>query len=228
MKLNWETKIAENFWLKDASATFDRKEQLWKQMALNLGHNNGVSSWWKAAAIILVVISIGAVAGAVYRTNSLNNTNKNLQNENYELLLLIDSLQTIKPEGFTDTITVEKKVIVYRNVLKYQERKENTPMKTMEDSNETAQLNSKIELKNLQLKQVKDSLKMAKTRIEELELIALKSKEENLTVFKLKPEKAQEQLQPAEIKANPKMKLQLLKIQNDNIKFDSNSTLLKK
>lgn len=228
MKLNWETKITEIFRQIDASTTFDRKEQLWKQMALNLGHKNGIYSWWKMAAIILVVVSIATVAAAVYRTETLNTKNKNLQNKNVELHLIIDSLQTIKPEKITDTVTVEKRVIVYRNVVKYQEHIENTPTKTIENSNGTAQLNSKLELKNLQLKAVKDSLKMTKNRIEELEIIALKSKEENLTGFQIKPEKAQEQLQPAEIKANPKMKLQLLKIENNNIQFDTNSTLLKK
>ena len=144
MKLNWETKIAELFRQKDASTTFDRKEQLWQQITLNMSNKRGVSAWWKAAAIILVVISIGTVASAVYRTKTLNNTNKNLQNENVELHQLIHSFESSKPEKITDTVTVEKKVIVYRDVVKYLERKENTPTQISENLNEIAQLHSKL------------------------------------------------------------------------------------
>jgi len=89
-------------------------------------------------------------------------------------------------------------------------------------------LNEILKNTSSELQFTRDSLKIAFANIEKLMNRNINEPDYKGPNFKLKTERVKDQLQTEQMESSPKMKVQLFKIQDSNMKFDMNSTLLKK
>ena len=227
MENHLEHKIKEAFKKKDDSMSFSGKEKLWNSISNELVHSNGVASFWRIAAIILALVAFGSVFGAVSIFQNSAKNSQEIQTKNEILQKEIDSLLNVKPELLKETVIVEREKIVYRDA-KPPKEKATFKVNTSDDfKNEIVRLKSKLEQADYAMKIVKDSLELARNELSKFKSLDQEKQDEITHLFELKSERVKDQMQPVKSDEAPKMKLQILKLQ-DNIKHETGSTLLKK
>lgn len=226
MEQQWEHKIKNTYQTQDANASFARKEELWLRIAD--GREKGVAAFWRIAAIFFAILLFGGVFASPGILNKHKLERQLLENKNRKLDLVVDSLLNVQPEKVTEIKLVETKKIVYKTV---------EVLKPSPDFNETKNDKLVLENKNLssdilqlkkQLELKNDSLLIARNDSQTQKNETLEPPKPKDYSFKLKAEKVPDRLKSDLIKTNPELKLQLFNSQKNNIKFDTNSTLLRK
>ncbi len=222
-----EDRIAEAYRKKDGAYSYKNKEELWQRISQQTT-KKGVAAFWRVAAIFLALIAFGGAFAAisVYKTGEKNVAEWEIKNRQLESI--VDSLKNVIPEKITEVQIVEKEKIVYRDLIKTSETNANysAAFKAME--NKVIQLTKNLNETNLELKEKQDRLEMALLQIETLNARNEKQQAEQIKDFRLKPERVKDQMKELKTEPSPKMKLQLLKVPNQNINYDLNSSLLKK
>jgi len=232
MEKHLEHKITEAYCKKDASASYPQKKELWIRISNAQKSKSGVSGLGRVAAVFLAVFFItGAFAGILIVKNNMNQLAQ-FEKSNYELRVIVDSLQNISPQTKTEIKYIEKEVQVFVPV-------ENEVAKNKDDKEQLLTLKQE----NIQLKKqfkIETGIWKNKTDSLTLELAVLNNtlkeksnaqKTENnppSNVFELKTEKYEMPLQQTTPSANPKMKLQLFTDPNEKTNFDMNTTIFKK
>ncbi len=221
-----ENRIAEAFHNKDSVSSYKRKDELWQRIAL-LSGKKGVAVFWKVAAVILALITFGGAFAAISIFENGKEKLAESELKNRQLECVIDSFQNVVPEKITEVKIIEKEKIVYRDVFKTIEKNQNSTaeLKVLED--EVVRLTNLLSRANLELQKSRDSLDFALTDLANLSKVKSRTPEEATEDFRLKPERVKDQMQGIKTEPSPKMKLQLLKVPNENIKYNSNSSLLK-
>lgn len=222
-----ENRIAEAYRKKDEAYSYKNKEELWQRISQQTT-KKGVAAFWRVAAIFLALIAFGGAFAAisVYKTGEKNVAEWEMKNRQLESI--VDSLQNLVPEKITEVQIVEKEKIVYRDVIKTIETNVNYSAAFTAMENEVVLLTKKLNETNLALKEKQDRLELAFLEIEALNSRLEKEQEEQIKEFRLKPERVKDQMKELKTEPSPKMKLQLLKVPNENINYDLNSSLLKK
>jgi len=229
MEMQWEHKVKEAFQKRDENFPFNNKDNLWQRISEVLNRKRVVPAFWRVAAIVLALLSIGGAFAGISHIQTQNDKLVKKENQNRGLQIYIDSLNNIKPQVITEVSVVEKEKIVYQEVEKIVYRSSDTT-ETQNTNLELKinQLQEELLLAYQQLQLTKDSLHFALTSAEEPAIRSNMVSGVSRPVFSLKTEKVKEQMYPVKTEVSPKMKLQLLKIQENNVKYDINSTLLKK
>lgn len=228
MEKRLEHKIKEAFQKKDQNFIYKNKEKLWTTISGRLNRRSGVAPFWRIAAVILALLSFGVVFGSAIIIQNNSNNRIVLENRNQFLLQTIDSLLLVKPEIIVETKWREKEKTVYRDVVLNVPDDSISKAKIELLETENSGLRNQLLNTKSTLTETKNNLDLALAKLADLNELENKTAETETSKFKLKTEMVKEQMQPVKTDANPKMKFKILKIQNDNIKFDTNSTLLKK
>lgn len=227
MEQQLENRIAKAFHKKDSAYSYKKKDELWQRIVL-LSGKKGVAAFWRVAAVILALITFGGAFAAI--TVFENGKNKLTESEkiNQQLEFVIDSLKNVVPEKIIEEKIIEKEKIVYRDVIK---TFENTIDKSAGQNilkDEVDQLTDLLKKTNLELKVTRDSLDFAMIEIGNLNTIRTQTRVEPTKDFRIKPERVKDQMQEIITEPSPKMKLQLFKVPNENVKYNPNATFLKK
>jgi hypothetical protein len=228
MEKQWEHKIKEAFQKKDESFTYEKKEELWNRISGYVGQTKGVATFWRVAAIFLALIAFSGSFAAFSTYQKQFEKIETVEAQNSKLKFIVDSSQNIEPEIITEIKFIEKEKIVYREVEQSSTGNNDSEIQIKNLENKIFQLNQVIESTSFELQTTRDSLDFAYAEMENSKTDSKNKTEIKTSNFKLKTERVQNQLQPVIIESPPKMKVQLLKIQDSNINFDMNSTLLKK
>lgn len=223
MEKQLEHKIKQAFQKKDANVSYNKKDELWERISKETAQSKGVAIFWRVAAIFLVLVSVSGLFAAVVVFNNQNKKLTEIENRNIKLQQVADSLLNIKPEKITEIQIVEKEKLVYKEVLVPVENKQTYDIEIVNLENEIEKLNDQLLLSKQNLQLTKDSLLFAREESKKQHI-----PEKKKPNFQLKPEKVKDKNQPNLIEQSPKMKLQIFKNQSNNMKFDTNSTLLKK
>jgi hypothetical protein len=136
-------------------------------------------------------------------------------------------LQNTEPVVITETQFIEKEKIVYREIQNLPKAEEKE-QKISELQNDNLQLREQITAVYNELKMVRDSLRLIRIDLERKPEFTQTITEHDEQKFTLKTERVKEQLQPVSSELAPPVRVQLLKIQDKNIRYETNSTLLKK
>ena len=227
MEMQWEHKIKEAFHKRDENSSFKNKDNLWKRISENIGKSKGIPVFWRAAAIVLAFLFMGGAFASITRMNEQKNKLAESRNTNRQLHLIIDSLQNTEPVVVTETQFIEKEKIVYREIQSLPKAEEKE-QKINELQNDNLQLREQITAAYNDLKTVRDSLRMIRIDLESKPKFTQTITEHDEQRFTLKTERVKEQLQPVSSELAPPLRVQLLKIQDKNIRYETNSTLLKK
>ena len=228
MEKQWEHKIKEAFQKKDESFKYEKKDELWNRISGYVGQTKGVATFWRVAAIFLALIAFSGTFAAISIYQKQFEKIEIVETQNSKLKCIVDSLQNIEPEKITEIKYIEKEKIVYREIEQSSMENNDSEIQIINLENKILQLNEVLESTSNELQITRDSLNFAYAELQNSKTDRKNKTELKTSNFKLKIERVQEQLQPAIIESSPKMKVQLFKIQDNNIKFDMNSTLLKK
>lgn len=117
---------------------------------------------------------------------------------------------------------LKRKKIVYRDTKVLKEENIIKEVSSEDLENEIIKLRSQLKLNEQNIEIIKDSLILAQNELSRLVSEKEGNQEEVITGFKLKTERIQDQMQPVKADGTPKMKVQILKIQ-DNIKYETGS-----
>ena len=228
MEKQWEHKIKEAFQKKDESFTYDKKEELWNRISGHVIQTKRVANFWRVAAIFLALIAFSGSYAAFSTYQKQLEKIEIVETQNSKLKSIVDSLQNIEPEKITEIKYIEKEKIVYREVEQSSIENNDYEIQIKNLENKIFQLNKVLESTSYELQTTRDSLNFVYAELENYKTDSNVKTEYRTSIFKLKRERVQEQLQPTIIESSPKLKVQLFKLQENNIKFDMNSTLLKK
>ena len=228
MEKQWEHKIKEAFQKKDESFTYEKKEELWNQISGHVIQTKGVATFWRVAAIFLALIAFSGSYAAFSTYQKQLEKIEVVETQNSKLKSIVDSLQNIEPEKITEIKYIEKEKIVYREVEQSSFENNDSEIQIKNLENKIFQLNKVLESTSYELETTRDSLNFVYAELENYKTDSNVKTKNRTSIFKLKTERVQEQLQPTIIESSPKLKVQLFKLQENNIKFDMNSTLLKK
>ena len=228
MEQHWEHKIAEAYKAKDAKISYENKDELWSKISGGMAHSKGVVAFWKVAAIFLALVMFGGAFAAVSILNNQNIKLAEIENQNLKLQGVVDSLMNIKPVKVIEIQVVEKEKLIYKEVVVQAKKDQTFDSDVLKMEVEIKQLNEQLLTSKKNNLLTMDSLMFARSEIENRKNIEQNISEKKKQNFKLKPEKVKDQMQQNLMDPTPKMKIQLFKIQDNNIKYDTNSTLLKK
>jgi len=222
-----DNKISSAYKNRDENFSYPRKEELWGKLATSLGHKKGVAAIWRAAAVVLALLSFGGVFAAITQLHNQSEKISEVEKQHLMLQYKIDSLLQIEPEKVVEIRMVEMEKVIYRDVA-------NSPLASDLKEEEVEILKAEnarlLEIENKMqsdLDLLRDSLMLAQSQILEGIQQNTVASESSSVKFKLKSERAKDEMSPVRTDIAPKMKLQILKVQ-DNIKYDTNSTLLKR
>jgi len=232
MENHLEHKTTEAFQKKDASTSYPQKEELWRRISNAQKSKSVVNGYWRIAAVFLAVFFItGAFAGMLFVNKNMKQLAQ-VEKNNSELHVIIDSLQNLTPRTITEIKYIEKEVKIFvpveKNMVTNNLEKEQIKMLTQEN----------IQLK----KQFKTESAIWQNKTDSLlqEIVALnntlmgngktknKEKTASSNVVELKPEKYEMPLQQPTQSSNPKLKIQLFSNPEEKSNFDMNSSILKK
>lgn len=229
MEKDLEHRIKDAYQKNDENTNYPQKHELWSRIENANGKKKKVLAYWRVAAIFLAFFMVsGVFAGIILNRNNLRQREL-LQNEIHNLNNTVDSLQNIPPKVIAEIEYREKEIPVFvpveNKVNNSSEIKQNEVLKLENDA-----LNKQLTLEKKLFQAKIDSLHYELLVLRESKNENVKSeKEENVdsNLFELKSENYDTLYQQKPKTGNPKIKLQLLRIQ-DNIKYDTNPTLLKK
>ncbi len=228
MEQQLDRKIKNAYHAKDENTSYANSELLWNRISTEIGHKKGVAAFWRVAAIFLALLSFGGVFAAVSLIKNQNKKITEIEIENVKLQIVVDSLMNIQPEKFTEIQIVEKEKLVYKEIFVPVEKERVIKYETKNSNKDFFQLTQQLNNTVSELKITKDSLTLALTALDKLKRRVAKEQEKNVVNFKLKTQMIENQMRPTKSESSPKMKLQIFKLQEDNLKYDINSTLLKK
>lgn len=228
MEQQWEHKIADEYKAKDAKTSYSKKEELWTRISSSMPNSKGLAAFWKVAAILLALVMFGGVFAAISVWNSQNEELIAFENKYEKLQLVVDSLMNMEPVKITEIQVLEKEKIIYKEVIVIVEKETKNGTKNIKLTAEVEKLNEQLFTSKQNHQLTKDSLLIAHLEIKNQKKLEENILEEKKLNFKLKPEKVIDQMQQNLQESTPKMKLQLFKLQDTNVKFDTNSTLLNK
>ena len=223
-----ENRIAEAFHKKDSASSYKKKDELWQKIVLLLAAKKGVATFWRVAAVILALITFGGAFAAITIFENEKVKLADLEKKNRQLEIVIDSLQNVMSEKVTEIKIVEKEKIIYRDVRIPAQKNDNSSAETSILEEEIAQLTKRLNNTSSELQETRASLDSALADLANLNKVKSKTSEEPNQDFRLKPERLKDQMQEIKTEPSPKMKLQFLKVPNENMKYDTNSSLLKK
>jgi hypothetical protein len=232
MEKNLEHKIAEAYQKKDNEIYYPKKKELWDKISKEHQSKSVVHGFWRIAAILLAVFFItGAFAGFVLLKKNLNQL-ATVEKSNYELRVIVDSLQNIFPRTITEIKYIKKEVKVFVPV----ENKINSNKVEQEQflalKNENSRLNKQLVIETTIWKNKTDSLLQEivalNNTLKDKEKTQNKLKNPSSNVVELKPEKFEMPLQQPTHSANPKLKIQIFQNPDEKTNFDMNSSILKK
>lgn len=232
MEKSLEHKIAEAYQKKDNEINYPKKKELWDRISKEHQSKSGVHGFWRIAAILLTVFFITSVfAGFVLLKKNMKQL-ATVEKSNYELRIIVDSLQNAAPRTITETKYIEKEVQVFVPV----ENKINSNKIEKEQflvlQNENNRLNKQLEIETAIWKNKTDSLFQELVTLNNIlkEKDKTKNKEKTASsnVVELKPEKYEMPLQQPTHSANPKLKIQIFPNPVEKTNFDMNSSILKK
>ena len=227
MEQHWEHKITNAYRKMDNNTPYPNKDELWVRISSGLAQSKGVALFWKVAAIMLAIVMFSGAFAAITVVNSQKEKLSEIENQNLKLQYTVDSLLRIEPLKTAEIRVVEKEKLIYKEVPVVEDKNETLKSNLVKQENELKNLNEQL-LKTGEIQKItSDSLNMARVEIEKLNFKEPNNPDNKKPLFTLKPEKMDPQIQPNLKDEAPKIRLQLFKIQ-DNIKYDSNSTLLKK
>lgn len=229
---NLEHKIAEAFQKKDGEINYPKKKELWDRISKEHQSKSVVHSFWRIAAILFAVFFItGAFAGFGLLKKNMKQL-ATVEKSNYELRIIVDSLQNISLNTITEIKYVKEEVKVFVPV----ENKVNSNSTDKEQflalKNENSRLNKQFELETAIWKNKTDSLLQElvalNNTLKEKEKTQNKLKITSSNVVELKPEKYEIPLQQSTHSTNPKLKIQIFPNPDEKTNFDMNSSILKK
>jgi hypothetical protein len=228
MEKQLEHKIKEAFQKQDESFDYEKKDELWNRISGHVSRAKVVPAFWRVAAVILALIAFGVAFAAISISQSQSKKIVEVNYQNLKLKNIIDSLQSVNPEKIVETQYIEKEKIVYRKIEQLSDENETADIEIKSFEKEILNLNEILKNTSSELQFTRDSLKIAFANIEKLMNRNINEPDYKGPNFKLKTERVKDQLQTEQMESSPKMKVQLFKIQDSNMKFDMNSTLLKK
>ena len=229
---NLEHKIAEAYQKKDGKINYPNKKELWDRISKEHQSKSVVHGFWRIAAILIAVFFItGAFAGFGLLKKNMKQL-ATVEKSNYELRIIVDSLQNISLRTITEIKYVKEEVKVFVPV----ENKVNSNKAEKEQflalKNENIRLNKQIELETAIWKNKTDSLLQElvalNNTLKEKEKTQNKLKITSSNVVELKPEKFEMPLQQPTHSTNPKLKIQIFPNPDEKTNFDMNSSILKK
>ena len=232
MEKNLEHKIAEAYQKRDNEIYYPNKKELWDRISKEHQSKSGVHGFWRIAAILFAVFFItGAFAGFVLLKKNLKQL-ATVEKSNYELRIIVDSLQNVSPRTITEVKYIKEEVKVFVPV-------ENKIISNKADKeqfltlqNENNRLNKQFETESAIWKNKTDSLLQElvalNNTLNEKEKTKNKVKTPSSNVVELKPEKYEMPLQQPAHSANPKLKIQIFQNPDEKTNFDMNSSILKK
>ncbi len=118
MKTNLEHKVAEAYKKKDASTSYQNRDELWNRISNTRNSKLGVHGLWRIAAVLLAVFFITGAFSSILLINYNKSRIVQLERRNYELQILVDSLQNIAKQTVTEIKYIEKEKPVYIRVEK--------------------------------------------------------------------------------------------------------------
>lgn len=229
---NLEHKIAEVYQKKDSELSYPKKRELWDRISKEQQSKSVVHGFWRIAAILIGVFFIsGAFAGFVLFKKNMKQL-ATVEKSNYELRIIVDSLQNNTSRTITEVKYIKEEVKVFVPV----ENKINSNNADKEQflalQNENNRLNKQFEIETAVWKSKTDSLMQElvalNNSLKEKEKTQNKVKNPSSNVVELKPEKYEMPLQPPTHSANPKLKIQIFPNPDEKTNFDMNSSILKK
>jgi hypothetical protein len=232
MEKNVELKVKEAFQNRDATVEYERKDELWERISNGQKLNTGVNMMWKIAAVLFAVFLITGAFAVFLSTKKLQKQLTDSEKRNFELNLIIDSLQKVTTLSGTEIKYIEKEVKVFVPV-------EN---KVMSDVIEKQQFENLKQENNLLKKQLDFEMINWQNKTDSLvrELLVLnnlleqntsyseKLKNTQTNVVEIKPDKYEPPLQQKLQSSNPKLKIQLFPNSTGKTKFDMNTSIFKK
>ena len=228
MEQQLDRKIKDTYYAKDENTSFANSELLWNRISTEMGHKKGIPAFWKVAAIFLVLLSFGGIFAAVSLIKNQNEKIIKIEIENVKLQIVVDSLMNIKPEKFTEIQIVEKEKLVYKEIFVPVEKERIIEYETKKADKYFFQLTQQLNNTISELQITKDSLTLTLTALDKLKRRVVKEQQKNIRNFKLKTQMIETQMRPTKSESSPKIKLQIFKLQEDNLKYDINSTIFKK
>ena len=226
--MQWEHKIRKAYQHRDENYAFENKKALWKRISQELEHGNGVAAFWKVAALVFAFLLVGGAFAAFSWFDTQNKRLTQSKRANQELKCMLDSLQNTKPAIITEIQVVEKEKVVYREIDDFKHKQIQFERTINQLENERKQLQQQINAANNELTAVRDSLVTALALLENETENKGPDETKSDSWFSLKTKGVTEQLQPVSSGFSPGMKIQLFKIQDKNIKYDTGATLFKK
>lgn len=229
---NLEHKIAEAYQKKDGEINYPKKKELWDRISKEHQSKSVVHGFWRIAAILIAVFFItGAFAGFGLLKKNMKQL-ATVEKSNYELRIIVDSLQNITPRTITEIKYITEEVKVFVPV----ENKVNSNKADKEQflalKNENIRLNKQFEIETAIWINKTDSLLQElvalNNTLKEKEKTQNKLKITSSNVVELKPDKFEMPLQQPTHSTNPKLKIQIFPNPDEKTNFDMNSSILKK
>ncbi|MBK6285456.1 MAG: hypothetical protein IPF54_24825 [Draconibacterium sp.] len=100
MKTNLEHKVAEAYKKRDASTSYQNRDELWNRISNTRNSKLGVHGLWRIAAVLLAVFFITGAFSSILLINYNKSRIVQLERRNYELQILVDSLQSIETNSY--------------------------------------------------------------------------------------------------------------------------------
>ena len=228
---NPEHKIKEAFAAKDASTVFAGKNEMWNRLDNAMNKQKGVAALWRVAAVFLgLLLTAGVFAGVSFRAK-MHAEKLELNAENEQLQLTIDSLLTLPVKVEPEIRVIEK--VVDRDRLVQAESSAQTPewekkYRQLQDSSEAILADKTEKYRNniLELQAELDSVKA--------DFVAYKNSPEKQNEpsgnapFQLKSERVELGVQKSKSLRNRDLELKVFPVNFQENKNNLNKSILKK
>lgn len=228
---NPEHKIKEAFAAKDANTVFAGKNEMWNRLDNAMNKQKGVAALWRVAAVFLgLLLTAGVFAGVSFRAK-MQAEKLELNAENAQLQLTIDSLLMLPAKVEPEIRVIEK--VVYRDRLVQAESSAQTPewekkYRQLQDSSEAILADKTEKYRNniLELQAELDSVKA--------DFVAYKNSPEKQNEasgnapFQLKSERVELGVQKSKSLRNRDLELKVFPVNFQENKNNLNKSILKK
>lgn len=232
MEKHLEHKIEEAYQKKDVSTSYPQKEELWSRISNAQKSKSAVHGFWRVVAVLLAVFFITGAFSSILFINKNMKQLVHVEKTNYELHVIVDSLQNLTPRTITEIKYIEKEVKIFvpveKGLVTNTLEKEQIKMLTQENIQLKKQFKTESAIWQNKSDSLKQELIVLNKTIEIKSDIQKKAKTPSSDVVELKPGKYEIPLQQPTQSANPKMKLQLFSNPDEKTNFDMNSTIFKK
>jgi hypothetical protein len=228
MEEHWEHKIREAYIAKDTNTIYPNRNKLWNTISNEMIKPKGVAPFWKVAAIFFALLMFSSAFAAVLVLKTQNLKILKTEEQNLKLQHTVDSLLSIKPEKTAEIKIIEKEKIVYKTIEKQPDKTDHFNSSIVGLEKDLNNLSELLEQSKLKVKSAKDSLNFAMMELERYHMDErVDPSEKDTEIFKLKTEKALDEITTVKKDLPQKLKIQIFDF-HENIQYDPNSSLLKK